>query len=67
MIQEIIVIVIIAGAVAYTVYSVIRSLQKKNSGPCGDCSGCDVKKEFMMKYKTARNPADITCMDFRKK
>ncbi len=67
MLQEIIVIAIVFGAVAYTIFSVIRSLRKKNTGPCGDCTGCEVKKEFLLKYKTAKNPADITCLDYRKK
>ncbi len=67
MLQEIIVIAIVAGAVIYTVFSVVRSVRKKNTSPCGDCSGCDVKKEFLLKYKTAKNPADITCVDYRKK
>jgi len=67
MLQEILVLLIIFGAVAYTVYAVVRSLQKKNSGPCGDCTGCEVKKEFLLNYKTAKNPAEITCLDYRKK
>jgi cytidine deaminase len=67
MLQEIIVIAIVAGAVIYTVVAVVRSLRKKNASPCGDCSGCDVKKEFLLKYKTAKNPSDITCVDYRKK
>jgi hypothetical protein len=67
MLQEIIVIAIVSGAVIYTLFSVIRSLRKKNTGPCGDCSGCDVKKEFMLKYKTAKNPSSISCVDYRKK
>ncbi len=67
MLQEIIVIAIVAGAVIYTVFGVVRSLRKKNTGPCGDCSGCDVKKEFLLKYRTAKNPSEITCVDYRKK
>lgn len=67
MLQEIIVIAIVLGAVVYTVYSVVRSLRKKNSGPCGDCSGCEVKKEFLLNYKAAKNPSTITCVDYRKK
>jgi hypothetical protein len=67
MLQEIIVIAIITVAVAYTVFSVVRSLRKKNSGPCGDCTGCEVKKEFLLNYKAAKNPAEIVCTDFRKK
>lgn len=67
MLQEIIVIAIVSGAVIYTIFSVVRSLHRKTNGPCGDCSGCDVKKEFMLKYKTAKNPSRITCIDYRKK
>ena len=67
MLQEIIVIAIVTLAVAYTIFSVIRSLRKKKAGPCGDCSGCEVKKEFLLKYNAAKKPVDITCLDYHKK
>lgn len=67
MLQEILVIAILLAAVTYTVIAVVRSLRKKNTGPCGDCTGCDVKKEFMLNYKKAKNPSAISCGDFKRK
>jgi hypothetical protein len=67
MLQEILVIAIIASAVAYTLYSVFNSFRKKSTGPCGDCTGCEVKKEFMLNYKKAKNPTDISCYNYQRK
>ncbi len=44
MIQHIIVFIIIGLAVAYTIVSIIRSLQSRSAGnsSCNGCSGCSV-------------------------
>lgn len=46
MLQNIIVFIIIGGAVAYTVFAVIRNLGKKEKSGCDGCSGCDIKREI---------------------
>ena len=54
MIQDILVYIIVAGAVVYTVYSVVKSLKTKAKSACEDgYCGCDAKKEIhkMMKLK----------------
>jgi len=47
MLQIIIVLIIVAVALGYTVYSVVKSLKAKESGHCGGCDGCDVKNDFL--------------------
>lgn len=54
MIQDIIVYIIIGAAVAYTIYSVVKSIRTKSKSPCADgYCGCDAKKEIhkMMELK----------------
>ena len=47
MIQNIIVILIVVAALAYTVYSVLKSVtRKKDESPCGGCTGCDIRHEL---------------------
>ncbi|MBA4406395.1 FeoB-associated Cys-rich membrane protein [bacterium] len=43
--QDLIVFVIIASTIGYTIYSFIRGIkvEKKQSG-CGGCSGCELSK-----------------------
>jgi len=43
--QDFIVLLIIASAISYTIYTFIRGLKagKKQSG-CSGCSGCDLSK-----------------------
>ena len=51
MLQNIIVYIIIAGAVAYTVYAVVRSLTSKGKSSCEGCGGCEVKQEILKNIK----------------
>ncbi|MDD3077957.1 MAG: FeoB-associated Cys-rich membrane protein [Paludibacter sp.] len=60
MIQNIIVYLIIAGAVGYTIYSVIHSLKSKNKSPCDGCGGCDIKNEILKNQKGHTNKK-MTC------
>jgi len=52
MIQTIIVYAIIILAIAYSVYAVIKNIRKKESSACGDCNGCDIKKEITKNLKS---------------
>ncbi len=45
MLQNILVYIIILSAVGYTVFSVVRSIRKKDKSPCDGCKGCDLKSE----------------------
>ncbi len=57
MIQDILVYIIIAGAITYTIYSVVKSIRTKSKSPCADgYCGCDAKKEIhkMMELKQLR-------------
>jgi len=53
MIQNIIVYAIIILAIVYSAYAVIKNIRKKDTSPCGDCNGCDIKKEITKNLKTA--------------
>jgi len=53
MIQNIIVYSIIVLAIAYSVYAVIKNIRKKDTSPCGDCNGCDIKNEITKNLKHA--------------
>jgi hypothetical protein len=44
MFQNILVLTILIFTIGYTVHTVIKSIRKKNTGHCGDCKGCDIKK-----------------------
>lgn len=56
--QITIVFIIIAAAVGYTVYSVVKSLMAKDSGHCGGCDSCEVKNDFLKELeKKGINPA----------
>ncbi|MFM2291093.1 MAG: hypothetical protein RIS29_906 [Bacteroidota bacterium] len=44
--QTILVYIIIAAVLLYSVYAVIKSLKKKDTSGCGDCHGCDLKNEI---------------------
>ncbi len=46
MVQNIIVYVIIAAVIGYSVYAVVKNLKKKDTSGCGDCNGCDIKNEL---------------------
>jgi len=53
MLQSIIVYTIIVLAVAYSAYAVFKNIRKKETSPCGDCNGCDIKKEITKNLKYA--------------
>jgi len=58
MIQNIIVALIVAAALAYTGYSIYRSVkpgQKTKSG-CGGCTGCDLKNMKNSCENTTQHP-----------
>jgi hypothetical protein len=55
MVQEIIVLTIVFGAVIYAVWATLRSVRKKSSGVCGDNCACssksDIKRAILNKQK----------------
>jgi hypothetical protein len=59
MIQSIIVLIVIISAIAYSVYAVLKNIRKKDTSPCGDCNGCDIKKEIT-KNKVGTKTKDPT-------
>lgn len=52
--QITVVLIIIAAAVGYVVYSVVKSLKAKDSGHCGGCDSCDIKNEFLKELDKRR-------------
>jgi len=60
MLQIIIVYAIIVLAIAYSVYAVIKNIRKKDSSPCENCNGCDIKKEITKNLKSAAK-YPVTC------
>lgn len=64
MLQTIIVYILIFAVVVYAVFTIVKSMQKKEKSPCDDCNGCDLKREI-----TKNNPGiyiNNTC-DLNKK
>jgi len=58
MLQTIIVYAIIVLAIVYSVYAVLKNVRKKETSPCGDCNGCDIKKEITKNLKyVSKDPA----------
>jgi len=53
MTQTIIVYAIIVLAIVYSAYAVLKNVRKKETSPCGDCNGCDIKKEITKNLKYA--------------
>ncbi len=51
MIQNIIVLVIVALVVVKTAYSVYKSITTKDKSVCGGCASCDLKHELKKKGK----------------
>ncbi|WP_321479628.1 FeoB-associated Cys-rich membrane protein [uncultured Bacteroides sp.] len=43
MIQNIIVLFIVFGALAYVLFTIFRKTDKKGACNCGGCSGCSLK------------------------
>jgi hypothetical protein len=57
MLQSIIVYTIIVFAVVYSAYAVFKNIRKKETSPCGDCNGCDIKKDITKNLKSpSKNP-----------
>jgi len=58
MTQSIVVMIIIAFAIIYSVYAVVKSIRKKETSACGNCNGCDIKREIMknMAKQTSKGP-----------
>ncbi|MDD4968741.1 MAG: FeoB-associated Cys-rich membrane protein [Paludibacter sp.] len=61
MTQTILVYIIIILSVAYSAYAVYKNIRKKETSPCGDCNGCDIKKEITKNMKYAA-PNAKTCV-----
>ena len=59
--QNIIVLIIIVLAIGYSVYAVVKNIRKKDSSPCGDCNGCDIKKEITKNKAVARTKDPASC------
>lgn len=61
MVQTIIVLVIIAISIVYSIYAVIKNIRKKETSACGDCNGCDIKREITKNLKTPPTKDPTTC------
>lgn len=66
--QILIVYIILAATIAYSVYALVKYIRKKND-PCGDCSGCEIKKEITknIKNKVTQDPKTCGCNPEHKK
>ncbi|MBN1462975.1 MAG: FeoB-associated Cys-rich membrane protein [Paludibacteraceae bacterium] len=55
--QLLIVYIILALSVAYSVYAIIKYIRKKNN-PCDGCDGCEIKNQLTKnsKHKVSKNP-----------
>jgi len=53
--QNIIVYIIIASAVVYSIFAVVKSLTSKKKSSCDGCTGCDVKHEISKNHITIKN------------
>ena len=62
MIQTIIVLIIIVFSIVYSVYAVLKNIRKKDTSPCDDCNGCDIKNEIMKNLKSStKDPSNCGC------
>lgn len=63
MFQNILVFSIIAFSIVYSVYAVVKNIRKKDTSPCGDCNGCDIKKEITTNanQKFQKDPTTCGC------
>jgi len=63
MLQNILVLIIIAFSVVYSVYAVVKNIRTKDKSPCGDCNGCDIKRELTknIKNKSLKDPTTCGC------
>lgn len=51
MTQLIIVYIIVATAISYTFYSLVKNLKVKSTGSCGDDCGCSAKTDIKRMLK----------------
>lgn len=65
MLQQITVILIITGTIAYLIYALVKSLSSKNKPPCDDCTGCDIKQEILKSYRKDEQKNPFRCNDFK--
>ncbi|HLP04195.1 MAG TPA: FeoB-associated Cys-rich membrane protein [Paludibacter sp.] len=58
MLQTIIVYAIILLSIAYSVFAVLKNIRAKDTSGCGDCNGCDIKREITknLQKPAGRNP-----------
>jgi len=64
MLQTLIVYAIIVFAIAYSVYAVLKNIRKKETSACGDCNGCDIKKEITKNLKyVSKDPVSCGSKD----
>ena len=63
MVQNIIVLVIIALVMAYSIYAIVKNVRKKDTSSCGECNGCDIKKEITKNSacKVTKDPSKCGC------
>jgi hypothetical protein len=61
MTQSIIVLIIIASTIAYSVYAVVKNIRQKETSPCGDCNGCDIKREITKNKAGTRTKDPASC------
>ncbi|MEI7503469.1 MAG: FeoB-associated Cys-rich membrane protein [Paludibacter sp.] len=61
MLQTIIVYIIIIFAISYTIYSVVKSIRKKETSACGDCNGCGIKDEITKNITNKKTKDPTTC------
>lgn len=63
MTQTILVLIIIALSIIYSVYALVRNVRKKETSACGDCNGCDIKSEITknLSQKATKNPETCGC------
>lgn len=61
MIQTVIVLIIIAISIVYSISAVIKNIRKKETSACGDCNGCDIKREITKNLKTPPLKDPTTC------
>jgi hypothetical protein len=61
MTQSIVVMIIIAFAIIYSVYAVVKSIRKKETSACGNCNGCDIKREIMRNMNKHPSKAPTVC------
>lgn len=57
MLQDILVLLIVIAAVAYTIYSIVRAVKSKENSCMDDCmSGCNIQREITKKQQALKNP-----------